>query len=635
MRNKYLIYENYPGPNALGSENIQNKLLMLAVNNSCFVNKGFPRGAFKDLKTGKEVMYKNSNNQKLVDEKRNYIFILPNDDGISFTVEYRDRPDESGKVMKTKTGIRCSTIRKTTDPVASPDQEQIIQFLRNQNFKLYSEVPPSQWQDYSLVDIYTDPDVITLMKDKPYLYQQIESNKNRVFWMWKGSTSVSGLRGSFDDKSKKGQGFVDMLIKKGWKKETDVTAEERPNLIPIDLSKPEDYPNELSDYTDYAKYFQGRYIMFKPKPTIGSGEAIDQKIENFRQEYTIESCRDEVQKYGDLYLNVRQKYRKQGIVENPNEEEKVIKGNVISCLSNWGLKNFKRSLGNNVYSQFEARYIDPITSSEPFQLGEWLIGDKENFATAQSYVPPKGKLKRFFGGVKPVNEDRLLKNVITENLSRVKSSKKKFITEQKIVKHRLEILVENRDLRKKRDLERFFNDFLFETAYLNSKGYNQKVINEQFFDILKGFFSGTGLDAIFQHFKEYAATWILEKFGVDSNSWIGAIITTGLGNLPLGDIGKLTDCNYLVPFLAKTIGESAVKKFIASKGVDNALTSIVRNALVEMLEDTSFGQALEHGLEKLICPLLGDLSGKMSKVTNLLTDKAKENTPSQLPAPSA
>ena len=165
MKNKYLVNEQQTsaGTNAPGSEKIQNKLLKLAVNNQCFIEKGFPSVAFKDLKTGKEVMYKKSDNKTLVDENRRYIFILPEDDGISFTIEYRDRPDELGKVIKSKSGMRCKKITKTADPVTTPDQEEIIQFLRQNGFKNKTEIKPDQWVNYSEVDIYQDPDVKVLL----------------------------------------------------------------------------------------------------------------------------------------------------------------------------------------------------------------------------------------------------------------------------------------------------------------------------------------------------------------------------------------------------------------------------------------------------------------------------------------
>lgn len=593
MKNKYPLYEqeSLPGPNVLGSENIQNKLIKLAVNNGCFTDKGFIKGAFKDLKSGKEVMYKKSDNKTLVDEKRNYIFIVPEDNGISFTVEYRDRPDEQGKVVKSKSGIRCKAIKQTTDPALTPDQAEIIKFLKQNGFQNYTEVTPDQWANKSLVDIYKDPDVIELMKDKPYLLQQIQSNKDRVFWMWKGSTSVSGLKGEFEDKAKQGQQFVDFLIKNNWKKKSDITPEIVTQYFVYDLSKPEDYSKSqfLNKYSDYAKYFQNGYFMYEPISTKSVTEVISQikkDEESAKVDYNKKSCRNIIVNF----MNDWQQGKK-----FPTTPVNIVE----TCLAQ----------NAGMYPALEKDLDIFRRMSDEGREANFKIDQNINF---------KQKLRR-------ESKEDDLRNIISESLHQAKLNKKLQLRESKIVKNRLQVLVENRDLSRKKDLERFFNDYLNETVYFNSQGYNTEIINEQFFDILKGFFTGTGLDSILGTFKEYAAKWIIQKFGVDPNGWVGSIITTAVGNLPLGDIPKLTDCDYVVPYLAKTIGESAVKKFMAEKGVDNPLTSVIRNAVVEVLEDTAFGQSIEKGLEKIICPLLGDLSKKMGKVTNSLKNKALED----------
>lgn len=593
MKNKYLIKEqqSLPGTNTPGSENIQNKLLKLAINNGCFTDKGFVSGAFKDLKTGKEVLYKKSDNKTLVDEKRNYIFIIPEENGISFTVEYRDRSDEQGKVIKSKSGIRCKAIKKTTDPTMTPDQEEIIKFLKQNGFMNYTDVTPDQWANKSLVDIYKDPDVIELLKDKPYLFKQLESNKDRVFWMWKGSTSVSGLKGDFEDKSKEGQKFVDFLIKNNWKKKSEITPEISTQYFVYDLSKPEEYSKSqfLNKYKDYAKYFQNGFLMYEPivnKSVTDVIQQIKQQEETIKIDYNKKDCRN-------IIVNFMNDWRMGN--EFPTSPKELVQ----NCLA--------RNAGKYPALEKELDKFRMMSNR----------GREKNFQI-DSNINFKERLRR-------ESTDDNLKNIISESLYKAKINKKSLIKESKIVRNRLEILTENRDLYNKRDLQRFFGDYLTETAYFNSKGYNTEIINEQFFDILKGFFTGTGLDSIMGTFKEYAAKWIIQKFGIDPNGWIGSIITTAVGNLPLGDIPKLTDCNYVVPYLAKTIGESAVKKFMAEKGVDNPLTSVIRNALVEVLEDTAFGQSIEKGLEKIICPLLGDLSKKMGKVTNNLKNKALED----------
>jgi len=582
--------ESLPGPNVLGSENIQNKLLKLAVNNGCFTNKGFPKGAFKDIKTNKEVMYKKSDNPKLVEEKRNYIFIIPQEDGLSFTIEYRDRPDEQGKVINTLSGIRCQAIKQTTDPTLTPDQEQIISFLKSQGFKAYSEVQPNNWNNYSLVDIYKDSAVVEIMKDKPYLQQQIQSNKDRVFWMWKGK----GLTTTTEDKTTKGQQFVDFLIKNhNWKKPDDVSPETRTNYLVVDMSDENSYINDilLSKYKDYMKYFQKGYLLYQPIVSLTPAQ-LDNKIQLdiqlAKRDFDKKVCRNVIVSFYNKMTNTSRSDENRQIVVLPGEKEVV-----QNCLNN------NKGKYPGLSKEIEAL---KYSTDKQFKIDHTIDYSK-----------------------KPVreNEEQMLKQTISEGLNLLKNKQKKMLSESKVVRNRLEILVEGRDLNNKRDLNRFFNDYLHESAYLTSRGYDSKIINEQFLDLLKGFLGGTGVESIMSTFKESAVKYILNIIGVtDTSGWIPSIIITALGNLKFGDIGKITDCSFLVPYLSKSIAEAAVRKFMVEKGMDSGISTVIRNAIIEVLEDSAFGQSIEKGLEKIICPSLGGLKSKMNSMTNTLKDKA-------------
>jgi hypothetical protein len=589
FRNMINEQESLPGPNKLGSENVKNKLLKLAIDNNCYTNKGFPAAAFIDSKTNKEVLYKKSDNPKLVEEKRNYIFIVPQEDGVTFTVEYRDRPDDQGKVIKSKSGIRCQAIKQTTDPALTPDQEQIISFLKGQGFKAYSEVPATEWNNYSLVDIYKDPSVVEIMKDKPYLQQQIESNKDRVFWMWKGK----GLGAKKEDKTTKGTVFVDFLIKKGWKKPSEITPDISTSYLVVDLGDSETYKTNslLSQYKDQLSNFQKGYILYEPvvnKSPQEISNQYQQELQKAKQDFDKKTCRNVIVGYYN-------EFKSSSVEQVPAPGTKKI---VEKCL---------------YYNKGKYPGLRDV-------IDTLIRGD---------YTKPNYKLSTdidFYSKSVKESEEKLLKQTITESLNKLKTKKKGILTESKTVKKRLEFLVENRDLNKQRDLNLFFKDFLIESAYLNSEGYNSEVISEQFLDLLKGFFTGTGVESVLSSFKEYATKWLVGKLKIDTSGWLGSIIITAMGNLKFGDLGKITNCDFLVPYLAKTIGESAVRKFMAEKGMDNPLSTVIRNAVVEVLEDSAFGQAIENGLMKVICPSLGQLKSKMDVATNKIKDKALDDS---------
>jgi hypothetical protein len=193
--------------------------------------------------------------------------------------------------------------------------------------------------------------------------------------------------------------------------------------------------------------------------------------------------------------------------------------------------------------------------------------------------------------------------------------------ESKIVKVRLSIISENVVLKTKKQKDKFFDELLSEMVYLNSQGFDKQVINEGFWDALKGLF-GHAPDGIMEYFKEYIGKWLVEHLTpMDPEGWLGNIVITSIGNLAIGDIPKLTDCNFLTKLISKSVAEGTVRKLTHEKGLEGPFYDILRNSIVDMLEETSLGSKIEEGLGNVICPLLGGITTKM----NSATDKLKQN----------
>lgn len=211
-----------------------------------------------------------------------------------------------------------------------------------------------------------------------------------------------------------------------------------------------------------------------------------------------------------------------------------------------------------------------------------------------------------------------LKSLIKENLITLSEEKKNnLLGESKIINTRFGIIKES----KTEDKEKLFNEVISEMFYLNNQGFDKELINEGFWEILKGLFPST--DVIAQWFKEYMAKWLIEAVAPgQENGWIGNIIITTIGNLKVGDITKLTNCEFTTKLLAKSISEGVVRKFAESKGVSGALADLIRNSMIEHLDGTEFVQKLESGLAHVICPLLGGVAQKMSTVADTMKNKA-------------
>jgi hypothetical protein len=211
-----------------------------------------------------------------------------------------------------------------------------------------------------------------------------------------------------------------------------------------------------------------------------------------------------------------------------------------------------------------------------------------------------------------------LKSLIKENLITLSEEKKtKLLGESKIINIRLGIIKESNTGNK----DKLFNDIISEMVYLNNQGFDKELINEGFWEILGGLFPST--NTIGETFKEYLTKWLIEAIAPgQENGWIGNIIITSVGNLKIGDITKLTNCEFTTKLLSKSISEAVVRKFAESKGISGVLADLIRNSMIEQLDSTEFAQKLESGLAHVICPLLGGVSQKMSTVANKMKDKA-------------
>jgi hypothetical protein len=253
------------------------------------------------------------------------------------------------------------------------------------------------------------------------------------------------------------------------------------------------------------------------------------------------------------------------------------------------------------------------------------VGDEltKLFGSSSSKNPYGMRDYRPTSNVQAESTKNNLKNLIRESLIETKKTKERnILSEGKIVKARLSIISENVSLKTKKQKDKFFDELLSEMAYLNSQGFDKKIINEGFWDSLKGLL-GHAPDGIMEYFKEYIAKWLVEHLTpMDSNGWLGSIVITAIGNLPIGDIPKLTDCNFLTKLISKSVAEGTVRKLTHEKGLEGPFYDILRNSIVDMLDETSLGSKIEEALGSFICPLLGGVKNKMNVATDTLKQKA-------------
>lgn len=213
--------------------------------------------------------------------------------------------------------------------------------------------------------------------------------------------------------------------------------------------------------------------------------------------------------------------------------------------------------------------------------------------------------------------------ILKESLGKMMNNKKNMlIREHRDINKRFNILSENINVKNRKHVNKFIDSLIVETYKLNDNGYNPSLINEGLMDIIKGMF-GNASEGIFGYFKERLAKWFVQTFTpLDPNSWIGTMIVTAIGNVPISELGQLTNCNYMTKILSKTIVEGVVAKMQNEKGISGPGYDILRNTLIETAEESNFGQKLEGKISSFLCPKLSTVSNKLDQAKEDIKQKA-------------
>lgn len=223
--------------------------------------------------------------------------------------------------------------------------------------------------------------------------------------------------------------------------------------------------------------------------------------------------------------------------------------------------------------------------------------------------------------------DLTIKNVIKENLNKVKSEKlRTYSAESKIIKNRASIIVESPIINTKPQQKRLFNDILTESIYLNSQGFSKHIIQEQFFNTLKGFFDKEDHDSIFDTFKEYMGEWLVSKLTpLHPDGWMSKSIISSIDDVKINDIEKLLDCSYLTKSISKSIIDGSVGKLEKDNDLDGGLYDMVRNNLFDYVNGNDFLNKLESDITKILCPLLNGITEKLENAHDEIREKAMSN----------
>lgn len=541
---------------------VQSPRLQTAVREKCFPNDvSFP---YTDEVTGKEAVYRKATTEAYKNNPHIFFF----DDG---TKVYRTTADKNGKTVLTKKWF-CSAIEKKTDPAQTNIQQDAFGQLEADGYKYWSQVSGDATRNYELVNLQDTKNLPDNLQVEPYLSQF----KNGPFYMWK----ERGLKQKAQSKNAAGLACItDYKEKYGY-----IDASETPI--------PQTDPVEIIDLAKECPRggFSGTYTMWRSIAGIGASQ-IEQKLSSWFQNPdkntdTKSWCRNGITLYHQAYSKKTQ--LDPSVVKN-------YKNAVLDCIN----QGFKYPLLKKEIGELEA--APPITLPNGTKLRYGLYD------------------KRAMGE----SVKNSLKYIIRENLISIQSNKKKVLTEEtKIVNNRFKFIAEGKNFKSKKEQQKFVNEMIQEITYLNSQGFDKQAINEGFWDVLSGLFP-KGMDSIFDTFKERGVAWLMEKLGLNPDSWLGSVVVTGLGDIDIADVPKLfSDCNFATKALSKAIAEGTVRQLQQKYTSDSAIADVLRNTVVEVLSETELGQKLESSIGSLICPLISNLSGKLKDAAGQITDKA-------------
>lgn len=565
-----------------------------AVN--CFNKSAKPMDPV-DKVTGKPAMYLNSTDPANKDNPHIFYF---ND----FTKEKRNAAGVDGydpkKTKVSKWG--CNAYMEKTAPPTNPINKDIVDALRQDGWVMASEISGADTRSYDIVNIknaLTDSKIMALLPQD--VQQKLTEPQYRDqfvndFLMMKqaGKTQRSVDKNTMFDKCIKKAGDLGFKDFGGERPTTSMAVGKDLNTIAgcKDVTR--------GEYKVYQVVQPGRVIssLFALMQPPSDEQELDIKQ---KEESQKDRCRSMITLYHEAAVNK----------EDVDQEEldTNIKPAIKDCAT---VISNSRFLNPTVKPKLE-KIIGVLnakstpTKSNKGRMVNWglKVGDDETQQVTESF-------------------EYKLRGIIRENLLVASENKrKKLLQENRIVKNRFKILKESNNLRTKKGQKKFAIDLMTEMIYLNQQGFDKQIINETLWDTIKGLFGGGHTtDAIFDYAKEWMIQSLLERLEIDPKGWIGASIISAIGNLNLGEIPKLTDCNFLTRYISKSLAEGMVVKLQGQTVGLGPVQSILRNVLVDNLAETDLGQKIEGALGSLLCPIVSGFSAKMDNTSETMKSNA-------------
>jgi hypothetical protein len=305
-------------------------------------------------------------------------------------------------------------------------------------------------------------------------------------------------------------------------------------------------------------------------------------------------------------------------------------------------KDIQQCASGNKYNDFTPLKSTDITELSPKLSPFGTFEKKLNFNNIKQilsgqkfngveYLKTQNGFPYIFTIKTSYNESKLdnLSLLIKENLMISLNEKKKTIlTENKIIKNRLNVLLEGGIPKTKTRQERLINEIINEAISLNSQGLDKDLIKENFWDTIKGLLGSHSERDLVEMFKEKYKTFIIKKLTNEKpDTWVSEIVNTSFETIPTSNYfnGKAFECGYITNVISKTLTQEMIKKtgksFDDNTSADTVL-DVVKKSVVNLIDDQAFIKNIEHGIAKFICPAIQGIPDKLDKAVEQMRDKA-------------
>ena len=227
----------------------------------------------------------------------------------------------------------------------------------------------------------------------------------------------------------------------------------------------------------------------------------------------------------------------------------------------------------------------------------------------------------------------MLKTQIKKSLLETKERKEKLLIEEKLIKNRISIIVENvrteedfKSLSKRNQLKLSIK-LLQEFSYLSSSN----LLTEQGLTGALNSIFGHSFGNIVQTMLEPVLGAILSKLGFQDGFFKNFIISA-LTTSPVELFQALNDCKIMTKLIVKSGIEAQVMTLQKDSGLSGIALDFVRNTLGSIANDQKIIQDLENGLSGAVCDLIGKFTNKAKTIKNNLISNVPNATNAVIPS---